>query len=122
MKRPLAGTAGARLAVYLPTVTMRESFRFIGSAGQVTPRTVTMIGIPEFRTASPGVTSDVINMELNIGGNIPAGIRNTVCFSIDGGCCFVGPNGPNFIPYTLTVSGAVLETYGEIQKRLRLYQ
>ena len=94
--------------VYLPTVTMRESFRFLGAPGQVVPWTATLTGMPEFRAASPGVTSDVINMELGIGGNIPAGITKTACFSINGGCGLAGPTGPNFTPYTFTVSGTVL--------------
>lgn len=99
-------------SVYLPTVTMQESFRFLGAPGQIVPWTVTLTAMPEFRGASNA--SDYIDVELGVGGNLLGGpIARTACFSrfslgaTDPCVSLEGNAGPNFTPYTFTVSGTV---------------
>lgn len=106
-------TCRGQASVYLPTLTMRDSFRLLGAPGQIVSWTLTLTAKPEFRGTSNA--SDYINVDFGVGGNFPGGpIRKAACFSsvtllgATDPCVSLGGNaGPNFTPYTFTVSGTI---------------
>ena len=102
----LCAGCNSGVALYLPALTLADSFVMTSASGQAIPFTLNVVMTPQFGLASSSVFSDVINENVILGGSF--GANSTACFSVNGGCGAGGVSGPNNLPYTMTLSGTII--------------
>jgi hypothetical protein len=99
------------LAAYLPTLTLQDAFKIVGSAGQSIPWSMTLTVTPQFGTSSSNVFDNNILVTFGIGGAAAVFTgygTQQACFDTEsGGCGGLGIAGPNNMPYTLSFSGLI---------------
>ena len=99
------------LAAYLPTLTLQDAFKIVGSVGQMIPWRMTLTVTPQFGPSSSNVFDNNILVSFGIGGAaaVLTGYgTQQACFDTEsGGCGGLGIAGPNNTPYTLSFSGII---------------